>query len=375
MKILSPDGRLCVEVGLERQAGRGRCFFRALLGRHVVVARSEIAAPSAPKEEVVTRELVGRDGRVLARELSVRFPGGRCLFRVADDAFAVIPLGRGLRPVPSLPATISRGYWPSVASDGRLRCGACGPAGCRRIVESHRGLLFYANGTCAAVVSGGLAGLFVMTAASRPVDAVLPRGMRHLLCGLPEEGRGNREEGTGNGEEGTGNGERGTGNGEFSILNSQFSISSVDAFFLRFGYIFDAWRAAGIPVNAEPATFVPDLSVTPVHAEAYAILSDPARGEAAAGFRGEMGEYVCGARRLGRMWFVAGITAKLRVLTLFFPYLEEGVRYRAEWTLDEGADLPTNAVNPTPACISAGDKAMVRMNQDGGFVLRLEPMD
>ncbi len=365
MKILSPDGRLCVEVGLECQAGRERCVFRVLLGRHVVVAHSEIAATSAPREEVETRELAGRDGRVLARELSVRFPGGRCLFRVADDAFAVIPLGRGLRPAPRLPATISRGYWPSVARDGRFRCGVCGPAGCRRIVESHRGLLFHANGTCAAVVSGGLAGLFVMTAASRPVAAVLPRGMRHLLCGLPQ-GAWRRL---------AGNREGGTGNWEFAIPNSQFSTSSVDAFFLRFGYIFDAWRASGVPLNAEPAIFVPDQSATPAHAEAYAILSDPARGEAAAGFRGEMGEYVCGARRSGRVWLVAGITAKLRVLTLFFPYLEEGVRYRAQWTLDEGADLPTNAVNPTPACISAGDKAMVRMNQDGGFVLRLEPMD
>ena len=99
------------------------------------------------------------------------------------------------------------------------------------------------------------------------------------------------------------------------------------------------------------------------------------RGEAAAGFRGEMGEYVCGARRNGRVWHVAGITEKLRVLTLFFPYLEEGVRYRATWMLDDGADLPTNAVNPTPVLISAGDKAMVRMNPDGGFVLRLEPLD
>jgi hypothetical protein len=114
---------------------------------------------------------------------------------------------------------------------------------------------------------------------------------------------------------------------------------------------------------------------TSAHKEAFAILADPARGEAAAGFRGELGEYVCGARRNGRVWHVAGITEKLRVLTLFFPYLEEGVRYRAIWTLDDGADLPTNAVNPTPAFISAGDKAMVRMNPDGGFVLRLEPLD
>ena len=161
---------------------------------------------------------------------------------------------------------------------------------------------------------------------------------------------------------------------------------NIAAFFLNFGYLFDAARAAGAPMDGALTTFYhldprlpavfanPAAAVTPAHAEAFAILSDPARGEAAAGFRGEWGEYVCGARRQGRVWLVAGVTVKLRVLTLFFPYLEEGVRYRATWTLDAGADLPTNAVNPTPATVAAGDKAMVRMNPDGGFVLRLEPM-
>ena len=164
-----------------------------------------------------------------------------------------------------------------------------------------------------------------------------------------------------------GKGEWGLGNGEWGPGNGELSNSSVDAFFLNFGFIFDACRM--VPPKAAIR------GGTPAHVEAFAILADPARGEAAAGFRGELGEYVCGARRNGRVWHVAGITEKLRVLTLFFPYLEEGVRYRAIWTLDDGADLPTNAVNPTPAFISAGDKAMVRMNPDGGFVLRLEPLD
>jgi hypothetical protein len=162
---------------------------------------------------------------------------------------------------------------------------------------------------------------------------------------------------------------------------------NIAAFFLNFGHLFDAARTAGAPIDGAltaflhldsriPAVFAnPAAAVTPAHAEAFAILSDPARGDAAAGFRGEWGEYVCGARRKGRVWFVAGITAKLRVLTLFFPYLVAGVRYRATWTLDVGADLPTNAANPTPATVAAGDKAMVRMNPDGGFVLRLEPME
>ena len=53
----------------------------------------------------------------------------------------------------------------------------------------------------------------------------------------------------------------------------------------------------------------------------------------------------------------------------------DAIEKRVGQMLDEGADLPTNAVNPTPSVISAGDKAMVRMNENGGFVLRLEPMD
>ena len=357
MKILSPDGQLCVEAGLERQAGGAVCAFRVMLGRHVLVARSEIAAPSAPTGEAETRELVGHDGVILARELTIRYRRGRCIFRVADDAFAVFPVGRGIQAAPRLASTLSCGYRPTVAEDGRVGSATCSPAACRKNVQAFRGLLFYSNGKCAAVVSDGLAGLFVMTAASRPVDAVLPRGLRHLLCGLPQS---IRERGTGNGEQGTGNGEWRTGNGEFSN-------SSVDAFFLNFGYIFEA---CGV---VRPTATI--RGGTSAHKEAFAILADPARGEAAAGFRGELGEYVCGARRSGRVWHVAGITEKLRVLTLFFPYLEKGVRYCATWTLDDGADLPTNAVNPTPVLISAGDKAMVRMNPDGGFVLRLEPLD
>ena len=341
MKILSPDGQLCVEAGLESQAGRTFCTFRAMLGRNVLVARSEVIAPSEPTGEAETRDLVGRGGVVLARELTIRYPRGRCVFRVADDAFAVFPVGRGIQTVPRLASTLSCGYTPSVSKDGSLGYETLSPAQCRRLGKDFRGLVFYSTGKCAAVIACGEVRGFIMTVADRPVSAVIPRGMRHLLCGLRPL--------------------------PLTTNHSPLTTSSVAAFFLGFRYIFDALRVS-LPEAAIRAG-------TPAHAEAFAILSDPARGEAAAGFRGEWGEYVCGARRRGRVWHVAGITEKLRVLTLFFPYLEKGVRYRATWTLDDGADLPTNAVNPTPSVISAGDKAMVRMNEDGGFVLRLEPID
>ena len=375
MKIFSPDGTLCLDVALARgDAGRATCVFRALLGRGAALARSEIAAPASngPTGEVETRELVGRGGVVLAREMTVRFRRGRCIFRVADDALAVVAEGGGLVPVPRFPSTLSRGYTPTVAKDGRAGYEVCGPAACRAVADHLRGLLFYSNGLCAAVAAAGEAGVFAMTVADRPAAAILPRGMRHLLLGLPR-----------------GVARRVAAQDVAPVAfppcgDAEFNVNAV---FLGFGYIFDACRAAGTPIDRALTSFyhldpripacLPDSgrAVTPAHAEAFAILTDPARGEAAAGFRGEMGEYVCGARRVGGAWLVAGITAKLRVLTLFFPYLEEGVRYRASWTLDDGATLPTNAVNPTPSTVAAGDKAMVRMNPDGGFVLRLEPED
>ena len=342
MKVFSPDGQLCVEAGLESQTGRTFCFFRVMLGRHVLVARSEVVAPSEPTGAAETRDLVGHGSVVLARELTIRYPRGRCIFRVADDAIAVFPVGRGIEVVPRLASTLSCGYAPAVAKDGQIGYETLTPAKCRKLIKDFRGLLFYSNGKCAAVVASGEARGFIMTAADRPVSAVIPRGLRHLMRGL-------------------------TSHLPLTSNHLPLTTCSIAAFFLNFGYIFDAVRVS------QPKAVIRDG--TSAHAEAFSILADPVRGEAAAGFRGEWGEYVCGARRSGRIWHVAGITEKLRVLTLFFPYLEEGVRYRATWTLDDGAVLPTNAVNPTPSVISAGDKAMVRMNEDGGFVLRLEPMD
>ena len=342
MKVFSPDGQLCVEAGLESQAGRKWCAYRVMLGRHVLVARSEVVAPSEPTGAAETRDLVGHGSVVLARELTIRYPRGRCVFRIADDAIAVFPVGRGIEAVPRLASTLSCGYAPSATTDGGVGYERLTPAKCHKLVQNSYCLLFYSTGKCAAVVASREARGFIMTAADRPVTAVIPRGLRHLVRGL-------------------------TSHLPLTTSHLPLTTCSIAAFFLNFGYIFDALQ------EVRPLAALRDG--TPAHIEAFAILSDPARGEAAAGFRGEWGEYVCGARRKGRIWHVAGITEKLRVLTLFFPYLEEGVRYRATWMLDDGADLPTNAVNPTPPFISAGDKAMVRMNENGGFVLRLEPMD
>ena len=356
MKILSPDGQLCVEAGLESQAGRKWCAYRVMLGRHVLVARSEVVAPSEPTGAAETRDLVGHGSVVLARELTIRYPRGRCVFRIADDAIAVFPVGRGIEAVPRLASTLSCGYASSATTDGGVGYERLTPAKCRKLVQNFCGLLFYSTGKCAAIVASGEARGFIMTAADRPVSAVIPRGLRHLMRGLTDHLPLT-----------TSHLPLTTDHLPLTTDHLPLTTCSIAAFFLNFGYIFDAVRVS------QPKAVIRDG--TSAHAEAFSILADPARGEAAAGFRGEWGEYVCGARRSGRIWHVAGITEKLRVVTLFFPYLEEGVRYRATWTLDDGAVLPTNAVNPTPSVISSGDKAIVRMNENGGFVLRLEPMD
>lgn len=109
---------------------------------------------------------------------------------------------------------------------------------------------------------------------------------------------------------------------------------------------------------------------TDVHAEAMAVLTSGSY-EASTGFRGEFGEYFCMARRCGNNWTVAGVTYKPRVLTLFFPFLEEGVEYDTEWILDADSVLPGNIDCATPASVATTSRAMVKMASCGGFVLRL----
>ena len=112
---------------------------------------------------------------------------------------------------------------------------------------------------------------------------------------------------------------------------------------------------------------------TRAHSVAFHLLTLAECADAATGFRGEVGEYLAGARRKGRVWYVAGLTAKLRVITLFFPFLEEGVAYDAEWHCDEGC-APT-PVEPLAAAdqIRAGDAVSIRMAPSGGFVVKLTP--
>lgn len=379
MKFFSPDKRTCVEVELHEQSDFNVCMFRVSLDGRVVISWSEVLSDGklTAVEDVETRELAERTGCALATEVTVNFTGKkgtaqsrtRCIFRVADDCIAIIPDSDKLMPVPVLPPTLSCGYTPSVSKDGDVGYEIVGPAECRKTISAYRGLLFYKHGKCAAVTASCETGLFVMSVADRPASVILPRGMRRLLSGLPSKiiKRVNCQ------------------NSQLITVKPGDAEFNVNMAFLSFGFIFDAFRTNGVDIERALTTFYhldrkiqsrfadKAQNVTSVHLTAWKVLTDPSFGEAASGFRGELGEYLCGARRNGYEWTVAGITSRLRVLTLFFPYLEPGVKYKAEWILDEGADLPTNAVNPTPAVVSSDDKAMVRMNSSGGFVLKLIP--
>ncbi len=290
MKILSPDGQLCVEADLDRQTGRTACRFRVLLGRHVLISRTRIDAPSALIGEAECRELVGRGGVVLARELTMRYEGGRCILRVSDDSFAAFSVGRGIQVLPRLSNALSCGYTQIVGQNGRAGCKTLAPAACRKSLQSLQtlqALLFFSNGRCATVVANRHAGAFIMTAAERPVAAVIPRGLRHLMRGLPlSVARRIAEMADVPGQDG--------GLGNFDYRHSDFSV---EAFFLNFGYIFDAmgamWPRAAQRGGAPHLPLRPEIApngVTPAHVEAFAMLADPSQGEAAASFRGEMGE-------------------------------------------------------------------------------------
>lgn len=88
--------------------------------------------------------------------------------------------------------------------------------------------------------------------------------------------------------------------------------------------------------------------------------------------RGEPGEYFVYAFCEGEDGYsVAGITKKPLTLTLQFPFLEAGARYRAEW-VDDGLDYYVkDGFEIRPGEVSAKTRAVVKTSQCGGFLVRL----
>lgn len=354
VKAKSPDGRLAISVA---PGGDGRSYMArlSLSGRTIVTCRIESRMRATGS--AVVSELVSGDG-VLAREIAIGFSRGRCAIRIADGCMAVSTTGcASLSPV--LPRSASFCLAPVADGCGYVRLG---PAECRHRLPCLYGIVMYGGGECALIASDARS--LVVSAATSPCGAILPPGINHALAGL-----------------GSGEGVEEAPRRPAALCPTQDAAYNVTSFFLTAGYVKDAITRAGLvfPRNTasfpqKPANPSPSCRVTAAHAKAYAMLANPGRADSATAFRGEVGEYACGARRRGRKWYVAGFTSKPRVLTLFFPFLDDGVAYDATWTLDEGAALPTNAANPTPPRVSAGDKATVMMYAAGGFMVALEPV-
>jgi alpha-glucosidase len=89
--------------------------------------------------------------------------------------------------------------------------------------------------------------------------------------------------------------------------------------------------------------------------------------------RGEIGEYLLVARRTGRDWRLAALTAKTRAWTVSLPFLAAGVRYRAAWVHDPQPDRP--CFLPLPDAMDAASRPLIQLADSGGFTLDLVPLD
>lgn len=374
MVVYSPDRSVKLEIAATVRDGRSCCSYRLLKFGCVVIGRSDIVFGHGGEINGYERRL-HTGGKDLAVEVSFGGKGGApdVIFRISDDSFAVFAGGRTVASFDvKLPNTLLGAVTPIVSDDGKYGYMTVDASSFRKPKGMYDGVLFYRHGICAALLANSSLRVAVMTLGINPVGVIVPGTLRNTLFRIPEKLL--RSVGT-------------ESCGDLVVDSAVQSYETVRAF-LDFTFIAADFRANGIDVtrlrscrsvhlgkSERNVVFPSDDTVSPTqaHMEAFRILTDPSAADAANGYRGEIGEYLCGARRRGDCWTVAGITTKLRVLTLFFPYLDKNVKYRATWSLDDGAVLPTNAVNPTPAVVSYGDKACVRMNPRGGFVLHLVP--
>jgi hypothetical protein len=114
--------------------------------------------------------------------------------------------------------------------------------------------------------------------------------------------------------------------------------------------------------------------VTPAHAAALERIAAVQQPDEQVGcLRGEIGEYLLVARRRGRSWRLAGLTARARVWTLRLSFLEPGVSYRALWRLDPPPAKPL--LPPAPGTLDATSRPLLPLADAGGFTLDLDPLD
>ncbi|MBO7524464.1 MAG: glycoside hydrolase family 97 C-terminal domain-containing protein, partial [Verrucomicrobia bacterium] len=91
----------------------------------------------------------------------------------------------------------------------------------------------------------------------------------------------------------------------------------------------------------------------------------------------ELGKYIVTARRKGDAWFVGGLTGwNAKQVEIPFSFLKKDQVYQAVLYKDgvnserRGADYAVDRL-----MVNSTDKRTVRMSSDGGFALRLTPVD
>ena len=128
-------------------------------------------------------------------------------------------------------------------------------------------------------------------------------------------------------------------------------------------------------IAAGPGWFPAQVTgVTTAHAAALERIAAAQRpGEQVGCLRGEIGESLLVARRRGRSWRLAGLTARARVWTLRLPFLDPGVNYRAFWRLDPPPAKPL--LPSAPGTLDAAGRPLLFLADAGGFTLDLDPLD
>jgi len=406
LTLRSPNGRLALEVAYRPKNGRELPALRVLLDDKTLLTWSFFPICERGtwrlEESAKSRTLLAKDGKApLCNEAALCFVelGGKsrtCFLRVADDAVAILPDSLSspiatpiLRFPESLSYALARIECPGIPSGvavTRLSASAIDrePNGASPL------FLAYEHGKTAFLIRHELTGSAFLVAADRPADAILPRTLHHVVADPPRRLQRAMTDQIAEAIEARVrsllpkdiDGQL-LGGCYLPRVDAAYDVTSV---WVEAGYWRDILLAAGFlpPVFfqlADPA-IGGEGQLTPsfegprpsrAHSVAFHLLTLAECADAATAFRGEVGEYLAGARRKGRVWYVAGLTAKLRVITLFFPFLEDGVAYDAEWVCDEGCS-PT-PVEPLASAdvLQAGDAVSIRMAPLGGFVVKLTP--
>lgn len=341
----APDSILKVEADF-RGESRGNPFFafRVLFGKNAVTGWCEIPECIDVCEDVPVRVRC-RNGSVVVREgtFTVQDTARRSYkLRIAlSDGCVVIRASAGkIMPRIVMASAFSCGYVSALNGQFyKLTRAAVEDENCSA------SLLFYSHGRCSALLRRYGDEAIELNVAPRPADLVVSRRLAAELF-LPQLTE------------------------TVHAYSGSLASCNVRALYLGAKSVCSERLIANHPACLSEVKLEPGVA-TEVHALSMAVLTS-ADYDASTGFRGEFGEYFCMARRSGETWTVAAVTVKMRVLTLFFPYLDANAEYDAEWILDDGSVLPDNIEHVTPSVIRAGDKAVVKMPAFGGFVLKLK---